>query len=50
MKILECLDTNTMTYFTLSASRDEKEIGFYPQTTLAKDYNPTLDNSHRKVF
>ena len=39
-----------MTYFTLSASRDEKEIGFYPQTTLAKDYNPTLDDSHRKVF
>jgi hypothetical protein len=39
-----------MTYFTLSASRSEKEIGFYPQTTLAKDYNPTLDDSHRKVF
>lgn len=38
-----------MNYYILSASREEKEIGYYPQTVLAESYNPTLQYSHRKV-
>jgi len=38
-----------MKYYIINWSDDLRKIGYYPQTGLSKGYNPTLDNSHRKV-
>lgn len=38
-----------MKFYSISESREINVIGFYPQTSLAKSYNPTSENSHRNV-
>uniref|UniRef100_UPI000555B3CD hypothetical protein n=1 Tax=Aquimarina pacifica TaxID=1296415 RepID=UPI000555B3CD len=36
-------------YYTISRSHNLKEIGYYPQTSIAKGYNPVLYDGHRNV-